>query len=957
MSRRLIIRDSKQQTSLWVAEYIVRRINDFRPSKDRPFVLGLPTGSSPELIYANLVDLYKKGRVSFKHVVTFNMDEYVGIPTSHPQSYHSFMFKHLFQHVDIPPSQIHIPSLENCDQYDDLIAKYGGIELFLCGVGSDGHIAFNEPASSLSSRTRIKTLTQDTIVANARFFDGNIDAVPKSAVTVGVKTVLDAREVVLIADGRGKAEAVKQAVEGSIGHTWTVTALQMHPKFIMAVDEAATEELRVKTVKYFKDIESGPQARGYLPSTEQAIILLRKLLSSELLTPDNQHLTYDGRKFIMLNRRLIKQLIELAQTKNSGDEVQNLLWTVKSARLQIDIEALGTAAVDMKAANYKAAYSSLYTITSLLFQNPDFNKLVSDSLTITRQALASGVSTAAESIEQVAEQIEPPDTLIDSIGDVPDSDQPRADEEAKQTLEEIEVTIQKGVKEAAKDTKETMMEAVTPERKAAMKERVRQAVTRLKGYADYNTSVSTITTLLKSYLMAYSAAVGEVVDEVSGDVTPNKALIESGYLFWSFISSFGEQRQWDVLKERLKELLEHRHKDPEFENIIELVADSLRRLLTDPDYLFEDEDEVTKRYQMLKEKLSDNDGRSLGHDVDAVIKQLHKVAISVYNDRGVAQVKDTTLSIMDLVLTSSGEHGFNMNLLSDIGNVLIPKALESIQYIPIPRLTLVSPDIDLLLEPIIFEPGRTINSSSFLPYRVSVVTTNEMDVFKGPNRAKTHLSSSARIKIEGLTFKAEDVGYIMKVHRNWLVNFTDSGIASIRLDEEGIDVHLDLEFTRSSVDELVILKGVHVNLHTFDFTLRRSKFSFLAWLFKPLVKPMIRKLLENSLREAIEDGLRSLNREMVYTRERLRATRIANPHDLTTFVRAVLARWSAPSELPVVVGVDWRAHRANGRAEAPFDGEYAPGSLVSLFEAEAMGAGERVEEGAAGGWKNACFAI
>ncbi|KAF3906352.1 hypothetical protein ABW20_dc0104091 [Dactylellina cionopaga] len=177
------------------------------------------------------------------------------------------MFTHLFQHVNIPPSQIHLPSLENCQEYDATIAKYGGIELFLCGVGADGHIAFNEPGSSLSSKTRIKTLTNDTIVANARFFDGNVDSVPKSAVTVGVKTVVDAREVVLIADGRGKAEAVRQAVEGSISHTWTVTALQMHPKFIMAVDEAATEELKVKTVKYFKDIEKEqPSYTGHVRS-------------------------------------------------------------------------------------------------------------------------------------------------------------------------------------------------------------------------------------------------------------------------------------------------------------------------------------------------------------------------------------------------------------------------------------------------------------------------------------------------------------------------------------------------------------------------------------------------------------------------------------------------------------------------------------------------------------------
>jgi len=159
------------------------------------------------------------------------------------------MYENLFQHIDIPPSQVHLPSETNFKTYDSLIASFGGIELFLCGVGADGHIAFNEPYSSLSSLTRIKTLTHDTRVANARFFGREVDKVPKSAVTVGVKTVMNAREVVLIADGRGKAEAVRRGVEGEVGHTWTVSALQMHERFVMVVDEDATDELRVKTVK------------------------------------------------------------------------------------------------------------------------------------------------------------------------------------------------------------------------------------------------------------------------------------------------------------------------------------------------------------------------------------------------------------------------------------------------------------------------------------------------------------------------------------------------------------------------------------------------------------------------------------------------------------------------------------------------------------------------------------
>jgi len=699
-------------------------------------------------------------------------------------------------------------------------------------------------------------------------------------------------------------------------------------------------------------------ARGYLPSNEQAIILLRKLLASDLLAPENQDLTYDGRKFVALNRRLVKQLIDLLNAKNSGDELQNFLWTINKARLHVDFQGLGNAVTDVKTANYKAAYSSLTTISSLLLQNSNFNKLFSDAVTVIRQALASGVSTAAKYTERAAEQIEPPDTQLDSIGDEAEPDQPRVDEDMRETIEEVENIIQEGVKEATKDAKETLEDTITPERKTAMKERVREAVISLRENADYNTSVSTISLLLRNYLIAYSTAVQDAADELTDDVRPNKALLKAGELLWTFISSFGDRKQWEILKERSAKLLEHKDKDPDFENIISLVVDSFRRLLTDPDYLFTDEDEATRRFEELREKYHNmNGGTSLREEVDGVIQQLHRVITSVYNDKNISDVKKTSLAIADLFLKAPDGRAVNINLVSDLGNVLLPLALETIQYIPIPRITLVSPDIDVLLESIIIEPGKTVNSSSFLPYRIGVVTTNEVDVFKGWRRTNTHLSSKARIKIEGITFKTEDVGYIMKLHHGWLVHFTDSGLASIRMDEKGIDIYLDLEFTRSSIDELVVLKGVSVDLHKLDFTLRRSKFSLLAWLFKPVVKPILRKLLQESIRQAIENGLRGLNRELIYTRERLRATRIANPHDLTTFIRAVLSRWTAPSEVPVEVGIDWRAHRASGRAEAPFDGEYAPGSLVGLFETEAMGASDRVEEGDFGGWRNACFEI
>ncbi|KAL6865805.1 Glucosamine-6-phosphate isomerase (Glucosamine-6-phosphate deaminase) (GNPDA) (GlcN6P deaminase) [Amphichorda felina] len=272
---RLIIRDDAEATSAYVAKYIVDRIKAFNPSPHNPFVLGLPTGSSPLGVYRVLVEKFKAGEISFENVVTFNMDEYVGIPRDHPQSYHSFMWKNFFSHVNIHPSNVHIlngnaPNLEaECIAYEDAIKSVGGIDLFLAGIGEDGHIAFNEPGSSLSSRTRVKTLAYDTILANSRFFDNDVNKVPRMALTVGVQTVLEAREVVSIIIGQRKALALQRCIEQGVNHMWTLSSLQLHPHPMIVADEDATLELQVKTVKYFKSIEKVALEQGFeqiLPS-------------------------------------------------------------------------------------------------------------------------------------------------------------------------------------------------------------------------------------------------------------------------------------------------------------------------------------------------------------------------------------------------------------------------------------------------------------------------------------------------------------------------------------------------------------------------------------------------------------------------------------------------------------------------------------------------------------------
>lgn len=258
---RLIIEDSYGKMSQWAAAFIAKRINEFCPTPERPFVLGLPTGSTPIGTYKELIHLNRIGKVSFENVVTFNMDEYVGIPKDHPESYYTFMWTNFFSHINIKPENANIlngnaPDLtEECENYEKKIAAYGGVDLFMGGIGSDGHIAFNEPGSSLTSRTRSKGLTSDTIIANSRFFDHDINKVPKTALTVGVGTVMDSKEVLILANGHNKARALAHAVEGAVNHMWPISVLQLHQRGIIVCDDAATVELKVGTVNYYKDLE------------------------------------------------------------------------------------------------------------------------------------------------------------------------------------------------------------------------------------------------------------------------------------------------------------------------------------------------------------------------------------------------------------------------------------------------------------------------------------------------------------------------------------------------------------------------------------------------------------------------------------------------------------------------------------------------------------------------------
>lgn len=213
-------------------------------------VLGLATGGTMETIYAHLVDASAKQSVSWANITTFNLDEYWGIPSDSPASYRTYMDTHLFKHVDIAHSATHVPASGGRDpgdaakRYEDAISAAGGIDLQLLGIGKNGHIGFNEPTSSLSSITRIKTLTQDTRRANLRFFD-KMDDVPKYALTVGIGTILNSKNCIIVGTGQSKAAAVKAMIEGPVCAICPASALQFHRNVTVVIDEDAAQDLQL----------------------------------------------------------------------------------------------------------------------------------------------------------------------------------------------------------------------------------------------------------------------------------------------------------------------------------------------------------------------------------------------------------------------------------------------------------------------------------------------------------------------------------------------------------------------------------------------------------------------------------------------------------------------------------------------------------------------------------------
>ncbi|KAF2735426.1 hypothetical protein EJ04DRAFT_511828 [Polyplosphaeria fusca] len=686
--------------------------------------------------------------------------------------------------------------------------------------------------------------------------------------------------------------------------------------------------------------------KGFMPSNDQVIINVRSLLAADILNPDNPDLSDSGRLLVKYTKQWLHEFIDLLQNKNSKDQIQDFIWYLSKSRISLDVDDIAHRAQKSKAkADAAAAYSSLQTVGSLLLTNSDFRIFLSDLNVVGREVFRDTAFTLSEVAEEAGKAIEPSETEQKTLKEPgADSGPAPSNQELNGDLTEVANVVGQGTAKVAKEAEHSLADKLRGDEGESLTYRLKQTVLNLRKKRDYSDSVSTLALLLQRYAMSYSRVVEDAMGTAQKDVNSNPAMDRAVKNFWTFLSSFGEPQEWKKLEDSFHKVLEHSRKDPEFEDLMTDVGNSLQKMLTDPNFF----DHADEKFQELRKKSQGvGTDSSLREDVDSFFVQAQKTFESVVHDQDIAKLMKTTMRIFNIL---SPRHSYTNNeLVQDAINVFVPLLIQAIQYIPIPRLEVSTPEVDMLLENLIIEPGKTINHTSFLPFRFRVETYNDFEIWKARFRTASRVTSKLTIKIDGISLRADEIGFLLRAHSG-LLRLADEGIASFQLDERGIDVHLDVEIAKERMEQILTLKAVRVHIHKFTYTLRKSKFSFFGWILKPLLRPIIRKVMEKQIATGIADAIHAANRELLFARERLRATRISDPDDLKTFFRAVLTRLTPEDDpdLYTRVGI---AEPGKG----VFKGKYAPGSVVKVWEEEGVKAAERVDDWDDGGWRNEIF--
>ncbi|KAL4874625.1 hypothetical protein BJY04DRAFT_224855 [Aspergillus karnatakaensis] len=696
-------------------------------------------------------------------------------------------------------------------------------------------------------------------------------------------------------------------------------------------------------------------SEGYMPSTEQTIANLRTLLAFDLLSPRNPDIGSMGRQLVRDCRLWISLLIEFLQTKNGEDQLQEFIWHLSHGKATVHAGHIAQRASHTKAkADSKAAYDSIRTVGNLLLTNSDFRLFVEDLTTVGREIFSDTAFSLSRASRKVGKKLKPSEEEQEALsGAGADEGHTVSNEELREEVNYVADVAKGGLKKTGQEAKESFEEHLSGQEKDTLIYRLKQTVLKLRERTDYSDSVATLAKLLQQYAIAYANAATDVASTAEEESEVNEDLKQAVQKFWALLQTLGDRKGWEALEQRLQDVLKHASGDRDFENLVSEIGSAFQELMTNPDSF----DSALEKFEELKEKSKQVGAESsLRQDVDRFLAQAKRAVHSVSQDQTISKL--ITASRKLYKDASDGYHNRRGRLPADLLEIFVPLVIRSIQYIPIPRLEISAPEVDLLIENLILEPGHTVNFSSFLPYRMHVTTRNDIDVVKRHSKkTTTDLKTTFTVSVCGINVSAAEFGYWLRTHKALFFYLKDQGIASFFLDKRGVDISLDVEVGRDRLEQIFTLRGVRVRIHKLDYKVHKGKWRFLIWLTKPLLKHMIRRVLEKQIAEQIVQAAFALNRELVFARERLRATRIANPHDLFTFVRAVLARLKpAPNEdIEARVGID-------EPGKGVFKGIYAPGSLVKVWHEEALEAHDAIEEGEEDPglhrtWRNTIFDI
>ena len=592
---------------------------------------------------------------------------------------------------------------------------------------------------------------------------------------------------------------------------------------------------------------------------------------------------------------------------------------------------------------YSPAFSSLSSVGSLLLNNSEFRFFLGDLTTISREVFRDTAFSLSAVSKEVGKEVAP----SEGNGHAGrchhhDTQHPPSSHDFKEGAAEVTSAVSGGVGKVAKDASASVADNVSQEERETLLARLKQTVLGLRQKPNYNESVSALSILLRRCIKAYTRTLSKAAESLEEDVHRNRETDLALYNFWKFVTSIGDKERWEELEDAFKAMLGNAKDDPHFEQHLDQVGDLLQAMLTDPGFY----DNSKDRFAELYDKLRLKGAPGFRRDIDVFLSKLRLACSSAWQDDDIQRITDTAKNVSSLLQKSSAR-----DLTSDCMNVLAPTLIDAIQYIPIPRLELASPTLDLLLENLILEPGKTTNRSSFFPHRVGFTTKNDVEILKGRVNTTSRMRTFARLSLSGISVSTLDVGCWLRYHSG-ILRFGGEGLVSLELDQRGIDVILDLEIGRDRIDELLTVRNVHVKVHKFNYELRQTGLSWLTWLLKPLLRPVLKKVVEARLASAIKNTCATVNRELLFARERLRAARVASPNDVWTFVRAVAARLGSKQDADqyLRIGVD-----EPGRGV--FEGVYAPGSLVRVWNEEGRRAGEHTRQLRRDGWRNAIFNI